>query len=124
MKAFGAEPFGMTASHFAALLFSVLFLPLVWVGYHFAMIIVQGRRDGMRPGGLLSILEADRLHPGLRRSKQICLAGLFYFFALAAAWIIYTGARKISARSIEATKLHSSLQDSPGCFGSTGGPPQ
>jgi hypothetical protein len=95
VKVFGPEPFGMTASHFAALLFSILFLPLVWLGYHFAMIIIQGRRDGMAPGGFLSILEADRLHPGLRRSKRICVAGLFYFFALAVAWIIFTGVRKI-----------------------------
>ena len=94
-RAFGAEPLGVTAQHFAILVETILFIPFIFVFYHFGMIIIQARREGMSPHALLSVFEAERYHPGLRRSKLICLAGVLYFVAICAAWIIYTGVRGI-----------------------------
>ena len=94
-QAFGAEPLGMTAQHFAILVETILFIPFIWVSYYFGMIIIQARREGMSPHSVLSVFEAERYHPGLRRSKLICLAGVIYFLAICASWIIYTGVRGI-----------------------------
>jgi hypothetical protein len=95
VKAFGEEPFGMAPQVFSLLLQTILYLPFPWVFYHVALIVIQTRRDGLSSAGLLDILDVDRRHPPLRRSKLICLAGLCYFFTICAVWIIYAGIHKI-----------------------------
>ena len=95
VKAFGEEPFGMAPQVFSVLLQTILYLPFPWVFYHVALIVIQTRRDGLSSAGLLDILDVDRRHPPLRRSKLICLAGLCYFFTICAVWIIYAGIHKI-----------------------------
>lgn len=60
-QAFGAEPLGMTAQHFAILVETILFIPFIWVSYYFGMIIIQARREGMSPHSVLSVFEAERI---------------------------------------------------------------
>jgi len=92
-QVFGSQPLGITPRAFALMVQTVLFVPFPWVYYHCARLILQARRDGFSVTGLFGIVylfEADRLHPHLRRSKRICLAGLAYFVLICSAWIAYT----------------------------------
>jgi hypothetical protein len=86
---FGPAPIGISPVALAWALETILFLPFPWVAYHFGLIILQSRRDGLAPG-FLSVLFADEYHPHLSRSKWICIGGLIYWFLIGGIWIVYS----------------------------------
>jgi hypothetical protein len=95
VEAFGRQPLGLPVLVFVGGLQTLLYIPIPWGFYHFALIQEQARRDGrlmLGFGGLFYLMEVDSKYPHLTRSKWICLASLGYFFAVVAVWIVYTAA--------------------------------
>ncbi|MDB4939056.1 MAG: hypothetical protein JWP87_6028 [Labilithrix sp.] len=97
-KAFGATPFGLPVRVAVSTAEVVLFAPYFWVFEHVMRIAYQALRDGasLSRSGLASyIWRVNELHPELRRSRAIAIAGLVYFAVLAAGWISFAGHRGV-----------------------------
>jgi hypothetical protein len=94
VKAFGERPAGMPNLLFIFGLQTLLYLPMPWVFWHSTRLTLQAVQDG----GLASIgylLTVARVHPHLRKSQMVCIAGVVYFIAVAVAWIIYAAANGV-----------------------------
>jgi hypothetical protein len=88
-QVYGAAPLGVSPVVFAWVLETILFLPFPWVIFHYGLIILQERRDGLSPS-FLSVFEADQRHPHLARSKWICIGGVLYFFVTCGVWAFFS----------------------------------
>jgi len=94
VEAFGAAPLGLPVRGVVVLAESILFVPMPWCFWHAMRIAYQAAHDGCR-FGLSYLLTVGNRHPHLRRSQVVCLAGLAYFVALCAVWIVYAEVRGI-----------------------------
>jgi hypothetical protein len=93
IQAFGRNPFGLPSLAFVGGLLTILYLPTPVAIYHSCLVGEQARRDGVGFFGLRALLylsDVQHRHPHLSRSRWICLGGMGYYFAVVAAWIVYT----------------------------------
>ena len=91
-RAFGEQLLRISPLVFSLLLSTLLFIPIPFCFYHYAILMRQAMRDGLSPlglSGMLYVFDADQLHPHLRRSKLACLGGVLYFVVVCGAWIVY-----------------------------------
>ncbi len=92
-KILGLYPLGMPTVVFVIVVTLILYAPYYWVFRHFIVIIQQARIDRAgrgKTGLLLYLLNVGRLHPELRRSQAVVVAGIAFFAAIGVAWIAYT----------------------------------
>ena len=97
-KAFGAEPFGLPVVWVVAIVQAVLLFPFAYALHHFMLIAHRAAADGHsigKIGLLVYATNVGRLHPDLRRSQIIALAGLIYFVVICGIWIAYADAKGI-----------------------------
>ena len=98
VKAFGAEPFGSPVTLVVAIAQAVLLFPFVFAIHHFMLIAEQAAKDGHsigKVGLLVYAAGVGQLHPELRWSQRISLAGLIYFVMVCGIWIAYADAKGI-----------------------------
>jgi hypothetical protein len=97
-KAFGPRPLGIPVVAAVSIGELILFAPYFKVFEHIMKIVSQALRDGAsvsKLGLVYYILRVHRIHPELRRSRTIALAGFGYFVVLAAIWIMYAESRGV-----------------------------
>ncbi|TKC98011.1 DUF3592 domain-containing protein [Polyangium fumosum] len=95
VAAFGPAPFGLPVGLVVALAEVLLFAPFFWVLPHLMRLVM----DRFAQGGSLSklgiVLAVAQAGPEGRRSRRIVVAGLVYFIALVAGWIMFAASRGI-----------------------------
>lgn len=97
-KAFGPEPFGFPVTWVVAIAQAILWFPFVFALHHFMLIAEQAAADGSsigKVGLLVYAASVGKLHPQLRRSQIISVAGLIYFVLICGIWIAYADAKGI-----------------------------
>jgi hypothetical protein len=94
VEAFGAAPFGVPVVAMVLAVLAVLALPIPWFIWHAFRLSFQAHQD-QKWFGPRYLFRVGGLHPHLRRSRTICLAGLAYFLILSGTWIAYATARGI-----------------------------
>ncbi|MDI1437503.1 hypothetical protein [Polyangium sorediatum] len=95
VAAFGPAPLGLPVGLVVALAEVLLFAPFFWVFPHLMRLVM----DRFAQGGSLSklgiVLAVAQAGPEGRRSRRIVVAGLVYFIALVAGWIVFAASRGI-----------------------------
>src|SRR5690348_13867582 len=94
-EAFGPRPFGLPVTTVVIVAETILFLPFPFVVRHWVRISEQAQWEGLGYGDLMYLFSVGDRHPHLRRSQRACFAGLAYYAAICAAWIIYAAIRRI-----------------------------
>jgi len=97
-KAFGREPFGFPVAWVVAAIQAIVLFPFVFAMHHFMLIAGQAAADGRsigKVGLLVYAANVGKLHPHLRRSQIISVAGLVYFVVICGTWIAYADAKGI-----------------------------
>ncbi len=98
-QAFGEQPFGAPVAWVVSGIELLLFFPPLWgMTTHLMRIVQSAMRDGAslsKFGLAVYILRSGHLHPELRRSRVVVLAGAAYFFAIMVGWIAFATAHGI-----------------------------
>ena len=85
VKTYGATPFGLPVTAVVIAIGTVLYLPYLWVNWHFVRLARQAGKDGVR-GGLFYLLTGGG-HAGLLKSSMAVWLGFLYFIVLLVTWI-------------------------------------
>ena len=97
-EAFGDHPLGLPVMLVVPLVETVLYLPFLWVVWHFQLLAAQWLAD-CRSTGRVSLmwycLTVGSRHPHLRRSRIAVGIGLAYYAAITGTWIAYTAAKGV-----------------------------
>ena len=94
VEAFGPRPLNLPTSVFVVSAVTVLYAPVPLLAWHLVRLALKAGEDGRR-FKLLYLLTVGRLHPEMRGSQQIALAGVAYWLVIACFWIFYAAARGI-----------------------------
>ena len=94
VEAFGPRPLNLPTSVFVVSAVTVLYAPVPLLAWHLVRLALKAGEDGRR-FKLLYLLTVGRLHPEMRGSQRIALAGVAYWLVIACFWIFYAAARGI-----------------------------
>ena len=95
VRAFGPTVDGLPTPVMAAVVVTLLYLPVPWIAWHGMEIVLRARDAGMPLGHLgifYTLFTIGRHMPELRRSQAVAIGGFLYFIAVVAAWIWYADA--------------------------------
>jgi hypothetical protein len=94
VEAFGPRPLNMPTSVFVVSAVTVLYAPVPLMAWHFVRLALRAAEDGRR-FKLPYLLTVGRLHPEMRASQRVALAGVAYWLLIAFCWIAFVAARGI-----------------------------
>ncbi|MDI1447547.1 hypothetical protein [Polyangium sp. 6x1] len=95
VAAFGPAPLGLSVGLVVALAEIALFAPFFWVFPHLMRLVMDRYAQGGSLSKLGIVLAVAQAGPEGRRSRLVVVAGLVYFIALVAGWIVFAASRGI-----------------------------
>jgi hypothetical protein len=94
VEAFGPRPLNLPTNVFVVSAVTVLYAPVPLLAWHLVRLALKAGEDGRRFGWPY-LLIVEQLHPEMRASQRVALAGVAYWLVIAFSWIIYASARGI-----------------------------